>query len=266
MAAPKPLRLTNPHSVLAALEHRPGAVREVQLPPRGANEAWQQVAERAQAQGVPVELLPGAADGRGGARRGGGRDHGAPGAVALSEPKDGRSGSACAMVRPAPEARLGDLFADGASRDEGHGLWLALDQVQDPRNLGAVMRSAAFFGAQGVVLTRDQSAPLSAVAYDTASGGMECVPHATVTNLRRALDNARDAGLWILGAAGEAERDVAQVPRDRPWLLVLGNEERGLRRLTREGCDDLCRLTPRGGVDALNVSAAAAALLARLTV
>jgi len=208
----------------------------------------------------------GRGQGRGGRDGHGGRGERGRGAATLSEQKDGRRGLACALVRPVEEARLGDLFADASERDGGHGLWVALDQVQDPRNLGAVMRSAAFFGAQGVVLTRDQSAPLSAVAYDTASGGMECVPHATVTNLRRALDNARDAGLWILGAAGEAERDVAQVPRDRPWLLVLGNEERGLRRLTRENCDDVCRLTPRGGVDALNVSAAAAALLARLTV
>jgi 23S rRNA (guanosine2251-2'-O)-methyltransferase len=98
-----------------------------------------------------------------------------------------------------------------------------------------------------------------------ASGGVEYVPHALPGNLDRALKQARASGLWVLGAAEEAEQDVSEVPLDRAWLLVLGNEEQGLRRLTRESCDALCRLTPRGPLAALNVSAAGAVLMASLT-
>lgn len=167
-------------------------------------------------------------------------------------------------MRPREDVGVHQLFEGAKERDAGRGLWLAIDQVQDPRNLGAIFRSASFFGVAGVLLCRDRAAPLSSVAYDTASGGLEYVPFAWAANLSRDMAIARDAGLWILGAAGEAEDDVSTVDRNRPWLLVLGNEEKGLRRLTREGCDQLCRLTPQGDVGSLNVSVAAAVLMAGL--
>ncbi len=239
------LRLTNPHSVLAALECRPSQVRRIFLPPRGAGPAWEQVEEIARNEGVPIEEASG--------REGGAKSK-----------ESGRSGSAAAEVDEQEGKSEAELF-DGADQlDEGRGLWLALDQIQDPRNLGALFRSAAFFGVRGVILTRDRSAPLSAVAYDAASGGLEHVPYAQVTNLSRALEAARRGGVWILGGAQEAEMDIAQVPRDRPWLLVLGNEEKGLRRLTREGCDQICCIKALGPVGALNVSVAGAVLMSAL--
>ena len=145
------------------------------------------------------------------------------------------------------------------------GLWLALDQIQDPHNVGAIFRTAAFFGIRGIIVTKDRSAPLSATAYDVASGGLECVPFAQPPNLSRALKQAKDAGLWVLGTSEHATRDLSEVDRDRPWLLVLGNEEKGLRRLTSEHCDELCRITPRGEIASLNVSVAAGVLMAALS-
>lgn len=254
------LQLTNPHAVLAALESRPQDVLAVRLPEQGAGPAWQTVADRAQAAGIRLRRTRGEGDGgrpRDAGRRGAGRRGGGPA-------KTGREGGASAEVRERPPVTLDELFAGAKQREDGRGLWLAVDQVQDPRNLGAIFRSASFFGVAGVLLTRDQSAPLTAVSYDTASGGLESVPYAWAANLARDLGEARDAGLWILGAAGEADTDVGAVPRDRPWLLVVGNEEKGLRRLTRESCDQLCRLTPRGAVDSLNVSVASAVLMAEL--
>jgi 23S rRNA (guanosine2251-2'-O)-methyltransferase len=150
-------------------------------------------------------------------------------------------------------------------RDGRYGLWLALDQIQDPHNVGAVFRTAAFFGIRGIVLTRDRSAPINATVYDVASGGMEHVPFSSLPNLSRAIEQAKEAGLWALGASEHAERDVSEIPHDRPWLLVLGNEEKGLRRLTFENCDDVCRLSARGSVGSLNVSVAAGVLMAILT-
>ncbi len=295
------LRLTNPHSVLAALETRPADVVEVCLPARGAGPAWQRVAELAESAGCPVKRVERAPDrggddddrrrpGRGGRgqgqRRGpqhrgrdGGRDggrgqreSGPRGGSKSGSPREGRSSDTHALVLPREALEPEDVFigiTDAAGTDTegkpGPGLWLALDCLQDPRNVGAVFRSAAFFGVRGVLLTKDRSAPLTAVSYDTASGGLEHVPFAEATNLVRALDLAKERGLWILGAAEEARQDVADVDRGRPWLLVVGNEESGLRRLTRERCDDLCRVSSHGPIDSLNVSVASAVLMATLS-
>ena len=91
------------------------------------------------------------------------------------------------------------------------------------------------------------------------------MPFAVEINLRRALDAAKAAGLWILGSSEHAERGIEEIPRDRPWLLVLGNEEDGLRRLTLETCDEVCRVAPQGAaVTSLNVAVAAGILIATL--
>jgi 23S rRNA (guanosine2251-2'-O)-methyltransferase len=94
---------------------------------------------------------------------------------------------------------------------------------------------------------------------------MEHVPFAQVPNLASTLKAAKAAGLWILGSSEHAERDVQDLPRDRPWLVVIGNEEQGLRRLTLDLCDDVCRIAPQGEVGSLNASVAAGVMMAMLT-
>ena len=120
-------------------------------------------------------------------------------------------------------------------------------------------------GVQGIVLTQERSAPLTGTVYDVASGGVEHVPFSMQVNLQRAFEKAKEAGLWILGASEHAHDDVRTVSRDRPWLLVIGNEEKGMRRLTEEACDVLCKISPAGPVTSLNASVAASILIARLT-
>ncbi len=118
------------------------------------------------------------------------------------------------------------------------------------------------------MMTRDRAAPLTSAAYDVASGGVETVPFVLASNLRRALDTMREAGVWVLGATEHAERALDDVSRDRPWVVVLGNEEQGLRRLTLEACDETCRVPAHAGaptaVRSLNVSVAAGICLAAL--
>jgi 23S rRNA (guanosine2251-2'-O)-methyltransferase len=157
---------------------------------------------------------------------------------------------------------LDQLFAPG---EGSRGLWLGLDQLQDPHNVGAVFRSAAFFGVRGIVMTRDRSAPLTATAYDVSSGGIEHVPFSIQTNLSRTVEIAKEAGLWVLGTSEHAERDIAEIDRDRRWLILVGNEERGLRRLSLDICDETCRITPHGPVGSLNVSVATAVTIATLS-
>ncbi len=138
-------------------------------------------------------------------------------------------------------------------------------KFKNPHNVGAIFRTAAFFGVRGIILTKDRSAPLTATVYDVASGGLECVPFAQPPNLSRALEQAKKSGVWVLGTSERAKQDLGEIDKGRPWLLVLGNEEKGLRRLTGEHCDELCRITPQGGISSLNVSVAAGVLMAALS-
>lgn len=168
------------------------------------------------------------------------------------------------MVRERAGLSLEEMFPP-STEPPNSGLWLALDCLQDPQNVGAIFRTAAFFGVKGLIVTRDRSAPLNAAVYDVASGGVEVVPFAQPPNLVRALEVAKDSGLWILGSSEHAEKGIAEILRDRAWLLVLGGEEQGLRRLTLEHCDEVCRIPPCGEFPSLNVSAAAAVLMAELS-
>ena len=240
-----PLYLKNPHSVLAALETRPQDVLEIRLPDRGANEAWQRVRKAAEGVGIavvaPKPTRPG-------------RRKGATG---------GRASDTEAVVKERAESALDEVWGSGENQTEG--LWIAIDTVQDPRNLGSIFRSAAFFGAKGLVLSRDRTAPLSGITYDVASGGMEHIPFTTVPNLSRALDTAKDRGLWILGSSEHAETDVSDLGPDRAWLLLFGNEETGLRRLTLDKCDVVCSIPSIGSIGSLNVSVAAGILIQKLS-
>jgi 23S rRNA (guanosine2251-2'-O)-methyltransferase len=150
------------------------------------------------------------------------------------------------------------------STEDARGLWLALDQVQDPQNLGALFRLAGFFGVRGIVLTKDRSASVNATVCDVAAGGAEYVPFAVVANLAQALERAQQSSIWVLGTCERSESSIYEIRRDRHWMLVMGNEGNGMRRLTREKCDQLVSLPPQGLVPSLNVAAAAAACLAVL--
>jgi 23S rRNA (guanosine2251-2'-O)-methyltransferase len=145
-------------------------------------------------------------------------------------------------------------------RREG-ALLVALDQVQDPRNLGAVCRSAEFAGAAGVVVPERRSAELTAVACKASAGAVEHLDVARVRNLADWLGEAKEAGFWIWGADAEADRAPWEVDLDGPTVLVLGGEGKGLRPRVASACDGLVALPGAGRVGSLNVSAAAAALL-----
>jgi 23S rRNA (guanosine2251-2'-O)-methyltransferase len=140
-------------------------------------------------------------------------------------------------------------------------LFLVLDGVQDPHNLGACIRSAAAAGATAVVFPKDKSAGLTAVAHRASAGTAAKLPIVQVTNLARALEFLKQAGVWCYGAAGETKTYLYQVDFKGPVALVLGNEGDGLRRLTRERCDGLVKIPMHPQVESLNVSVAAGVML-----
>jgi 23S rRNA (guanosine2251-2'-O)-methyltransferase len=160
-----------------------------------------------------------------------------------------------AEVDPYPYADPNALL-----RREG-ALIVALDQVQDPRNLGAICRSAEFAGAAGVVIPERRAAEVTAVACKASAGAVEHLEVARVRNLADWLGKAKGSGFWIWGADAAAGQAPWEVDLGGATVLVLGGEGRGLRRRVASACDGLVALPGRGRVDSLNVSAAATALV-----
>ncbi len=138
---------------------------------------------------------------------------------------------------------------------------LVLDGVTDPRNLGACLRVADAAGVHAVIAPKDRSAGLNDVAIKTACGAAESVPYVMVTNLARTLRELKEREIWVVGTAGEAAQDLyaADWPQATAW--VMGAEGEGMRRLTRENCDQLVSIPMHGSVDSLNVSVAAGVCL-----
>jgi 23S rRNA (guanosine2251-2'-O)-methyltransferase len=225
------------HAVAGLLDRSPGRVRVLWL--SGTKGQLGALFERARAAGVRVEVV----DRRALDRRVGGVHQGAV--------------AQCYGVEMADEDELHARLAQLARP----GLVLALDGVQDPRNLGACLRSAEAAGVDAVLLPKRRSAPVTAVARKAAAGAAESLFLVEVTNLARALDRLKEAQFRIVGAAGDVARGWTDVDWRVPTVLVVGGEENGLRALTRAKCDALVSIPMAGAVASLNVSVATGVLL-----
>lgn len=138
---------------------------------------------------------------------------------------------------------------------------LVLDQIQDPHNVGALLRTADAAGVQGVIMPERRSAPISGTVARASAGAVSHLPIAHATNLARALGEVRDAGIWIAGLDGAATATVFEADLRGPIAIVVGSEGEGLRRLTREHCDFVLRIPMRGAIESLNASVAGAITL-----
>ena len=225
------------NAIEQVLEHRPEDVRCLELVDR-AGGRLAALGEQAQARGINVVAV---------SRRD----------LDRRFPKERHQGAAArvAVARTYAAEDLPDLLAPPDA------LVLVLDQVQDPRNLGACLRSAWAAGASAVVVPKDRAAALTPAARKAAAGAAEAVPLVQVTNLARALDLMKESGAWLVGAAGGAEQAHWEVDLRGRLAIVVGSEGRGLRRLTRERCDFVVGIPMAGLAESLNVSVAAGVLL-----
>jgi 23S rRNA (guanosine2251-2'-O)-methyltransferase len=222
------------HAVESLLTHAPERVKRLQVAADSAESRLAAIITRAEGLGIAVERVR-----RDRLERG----HG-----------DLRHQGVLAWTLPRPRATEADL-AERVAR--GGTLFLALDGVTDPHNLGACLRSADAAGASAVIVPRDRSASLTPAAAKAASGAAETMPVISVANLARTLRALRDDGIWVVGLAGDTDTMLYDVDLTLPTVLVMGAEGEGLRRLTRDTCDHLAAIPMAGSVSSLNVSVAA---------
>ena len=228
------------HAVRALVERDPAGVLEVWLQARRESPALRRALSHRAASGIAVH-------------------HATREAIERMVGKVAHQG---VVARYRPSAAMPAVSLDGVlRRTPPPSLIVVLDEVQDPRNLGACMRCAAGAGADAVVVPKRRSASLTATVRKAASGAAEHLPLVSVTNVANSLESIAEAGLSVIGAASDAERSLYEADLRAPHALVLGGEARGLRRLTREKCDLIVSIPLHGPVESLNVSVAAAVFL-----
>ncbi|KAF7600884.1 MAG: 23S rRNA (guanosine(2251)-2'-O)-methyltransferase RlmB [Candidatus Dactylopiibacterium carminicum] len=221
------------HAVAAKLRHDPEAILEIHVAAQRSDARARDLLARAEAAGARIIATESTRlDGMAGTHR-----H--QGVVAKIDARQ-------------KVLHLSDILEDLTE----NALLLVLDGITDPHNLGACLRVADAAGVHAVIAPKDRAVGLNATAVKVASGAADTVPYIVVTNLARTLRELKDAGVWCIGAAGEATKSIYEVDQKGPTAWVLGAEGDGLRRLTRDTCDELAKIPMHGSVESLNVSVA----------
>lgn len=228
------------HAVQAALEYSPQKIRRAWVDGQRQDARLKQVIDELAELGVAAEK----------AER-----------KKLDKLADGKNHQGIVVAVELPAMRSEDQLKQDVENITSTPFYLILDQVQDPHNLGACLRTADAVGAHGVIVTKDNAAGITPTVCKVASGAAETVPVYQVTNLARVLRWLKEQNIWIMGAAGEAEQTVFQMKLDMPLAIVMGTEGTGMRHLTRQHCDFLVKIPMAGQVESLNVSVAAGVLL-----
>lgn len=231
------------HAVAAALKYEPEQVRGLWVERRRQDGRMQALLDEAARCGATVHLTDRTDLDR---LSGGARHQGIVAQLVVRQQKNHSEADLPVLLAAAQEPAL----------------LLALDGVQDPHNLGACLRSAAAAGVHAVIAPADRAAGLNATVRKVACGAAEITPFVPVTNLARTLRSLQEQSVWVIGAVGDAECSLYEMDLTLPTVIVLGAEEKGLRRLTRELCDRSARIPMvEGGVESLNVSVAAGIFL-----
>ena len=173
---------------------------------------------------------------------------------------EGNHQGVLAQVAAYQYAELDDLFALAAKKNEDP-FFLLLDEIEDPHNLGSIMRTADAAGAHGIIIPKRRAVGLTATVAKLSTGAIEHIPVVRVTNMSRTIDELKEKGIWIAGTDAKGKEDYRQFDGSLPLGLVIGSEGKGMGRLIRDKCDFLVRLPMAGHVTSLNASVAAALLM-----
>jgi len=160
------------------------------------------------------------------------------------------------------EQKFYDLYEIiSESKKSQYPLLLILDSIQDTHNVGAILRSADCSGVDGIIITKNNSAPINETVVKTSAGASEHVKITLINNLAQTIDELKQKGFWIVGSYLEGAKDYTKVDYKIPLAVIVGNEEKGIRKLTADKCDHLVRIPMRGKIQSLNVSVATGILL-----
>ncbi|MDD2759193.1 MAG: 23S rRNA (guanosine(2251)-2'-O)-methyltransferase RlmB [Methylomonas sp.] len=228
------------HAVQAALDYSPQKIRRAWVDGQRQDARLKQVLDDLDALGVRAEKTE---------------------RKKLDRMADGKNHQGIVVAVELPAMRSEDDLKQAVQALSEPAFYLVLDQVQDPHNLGACLRTADAVGAHGIIVTKDNAAGITPTVCKVASGAAETVPVYQVTNLARVLRWLKEQNIWIMGAAGEAEQTIYEMKLDMPLAVVMGTEGTGMRHLTRQHCDFLVKIPMAGQVESLNVSVAAGVLM-----
>ena len=228
------------HAVQAALEYSPQKIQRAWIDEQRADARLKQVIDELASLGISAEKTD---------------------RKKLDRMADGKNHQGIVISVELPAMRSEDQLKHDVEALEAMPFYLVLDQVQDPHNLGACLRTADAVGVQGIIVTKDNAASITPTVCKVASGAAETVPVYQVTNLARVLRWLKEQNIWIMGAAGEAEQTLYDMKLDMPLAIVMGAEGSGMRHLTRQHCDFLVKIPMAGQVESLNVSVAAGVLM-----
>jgi 23S rRNA (guanosine2251-2'-O)-methyltransferase len=179
----------------------------------------------------------------------------------LERMADGKNHQGIVIAVELPAMLGEDRLKDDVLALTENAFYLVLDQVQDPHNLGACLRTADAVGAHGIIITKDNAACITPTVCKVASGAAETVPVYQVTNLARTLRWLKEQNIWIMGTAGDAEQTIYDMKLDMSLAIVMGTEGTGMRHLTKQHCDFLVKIPMAGQVESLNVSVAAGVMM-----
>ncbi|MCK5232488.1 MAG: 23S rRNA (guanosine(2251)-2'-O)-methyltransferase RlmB [Desulfobulbaceae bacterium] len=228
------------HPILELLRSRPGHISEITIQESRSKARLHEIMELAKKYNIKVRFS---------------RQLKIPGSAA----KVNHQG-VLARVAPCPAVSLEKLL-EIVGKSAGPPILLALDNIMDPHNLGAIIRSAAAVGVSGIILPKDRSAPLTATAAKISAGALSLVTICRVTNLTSAVKSLQKEGFWIFGADGSADRSIYETDFSEPACLVIGSEGKGIRPLVKKQCDFLISIPMQGALDSLNASVAAGIIL-----
>jgi len=228
------------HAINALLKHRPEVILQIFLQSGRLDERISEITDRANSLGIPLEVLD---------------------KKDLDKKTEGTHQGALALCKEIKLEYNESYLEELLNKLDRPPLLLVLDGVTDPHNLGACLRSAEAAGVDAVIVAKDKSALMSATVRKVASGAAEIIPFIVVTNLVRSLQYLKKQGVWVMGAAGEADKSLYNTELKGALAIVLGAEGSGLRRLTRETCDELLSIPMQGETSSLNVSVSAGIFL-----